>query len=145
MLTLNHRGLSALSSGLKEISVDGVDAAVDEALKKSILHVQMESQKRTPVDTGYLKSSIGGRAGFSGVLGHENTTSAASGAGYLEVMGNKAVVGTNVEYAEPVHEREDYTHDTGGAKYMERGAKAAVQEMDNYFEAALQKTLNQNL
>lgn len=145
MLTLNHRGLSALSSGLRRIEVSGIDNAVESALQKSILHVQMESQKRTPVDTGYLKSSIGGRAGFSGQVDSENATSIASGAGYLKVQGDKAIVGTNVEYAAAVHEIESYSHDTGGAKYMERGAKEAVDEMDNYFSAELQAMLNQEL
>lgn len=138
MLTLNHYGLNETVKDLQALAGGGATDAIRRGLQKSILHVQAESQRRTPVDTGYLRSSLGGVATVG------NTTSlfeGESGAGILEVHDTYALVGTNVEYAAAVHE--GYAdHAVGERLFMEKGAEAAVPFMKTYFELEMSKELN---
>ena len=78
---------------------------------------ETESKRRTPVDTGLLRSSIGGTRGWSWV------------------RGLRASVGTNVEYALKQHEG-FYRHKVGERKYMEKGAKAAIPFIKGRFNKA---------
>lgn len=77
------------------------------ALGRGIAMVETESKRRTPVDTGNLRSSIGGSGGWKWV------------------RGLSASVGTNVKYAIYVHEGKA-RHAIGQRKFMEVGAKAAI-------------------
>jgi phage gpG-like protein len=136
MITLSYFGLEETARDLKELASGGATDAIRAGLQKSILHVQAESQRRTPVDTGYLKASLGGTADILA----EGTTNIASGAGMLEVKDTYALIGTNVEYAAAVHEGYA-SHSVGGRLFMEKGAEAAMPFIKTYFELEMRKAL----
>ena len=118
-----------------QIKVDGLDKLKDNfakspaelarhlsnALGLSIAMVETESKRRTPVATGYLKSSIGG-----------------SSDGFKYVRGLTAGVGTNVRYAIFVHEGFG-RHKSGERKFMEKGADASKEFIAKVFGEALEK------
>ncbi len=85
-----------------------LEKELTEALGRAIELAKTKSQKLTPVDTGYLRSSIGGSGGYS------------------FVRGLRAGVGTNVKYAIYVHENIRSRHTIGESKFMEKGAKQAL-------------------
>lgn len=107
MLSIKITGLDRLTSRMKS-APRTLEREISNALGRGIAMVETESKRRTPVETGYLKSSIGGAGGYSFVRGWI------------------AGVGTNVKYAIFVHERMGLRHPVGGAKFMEKGAKAAI-------------------
>lgn len=107
MLSIRFTGLDRLASRMSSAPRE-LEKQLAKALGRSIAMAETESKRRTPVDTGYLRSSIGGAGGFSFVRGFT------------------AGVGTNVNYAIFVHERIGLRHPVGGAKFMEKGAKAAL-------------------
>ena len=107
MLSIRFTGLDRLSQRMKTAPRE-LERELEHALGRGLAMAQSESQRRTPVDTGYLRSSIGGAGGFS------------------FVRGLIAAVGTNVRYAIFVHERLKLRHPVGGARFMEKGAKAAT-------------------
>lgn len=67
--------------------------------RKVAIDLQGQARRRTPVDTGRLRSSIAYR-----------------------VEGGVAIVGTNVKYAVYVHENLNARHPTGQAKFLEEPA-----------------------
>ncbi len=107
MLSLRLKGFEDLADRLERAPRD-LEKQMNRALNRSIAMAETESKRRTPVDTGYLKSSIGG------------------GGGFRFVRGLRAGVGTNVKYAVYVHENQSARHPVGQAKFMELGLKAAI-------------------
>lgn len=107
MITLRITGLNKLVKRMNSAPRE-IERQISRGLGRGIAMVETEAKRRTPVDTGYLRSSIGGSGGFSFVRGFT------------------AGVGTNVNYAFFVHERTGLRHPVGGAKFMDKGAKAAI-------------------
>ena len=124
MLSLRFTGFENLGNKLAKPSKK-IENALSLALGRSIAMVETESKRRTPVDTGQLRSSIGGRGGFKFVRGLE------------------AGVGTNVKYAVYVHENLKSRHPIGQAKFMEHGARAAIPFMQKELEKAGQKLVQE--
>jgi len=83
-----------------------LDREVKNALGQVVSMIEGESKRRTPVDTGLLRSSIGGSRGWKWVKGWT------------------ASVGTNIKYALAVHEGHG-RHNIGERKFMEKGAEAS--------------------
>ena len=106
MITLRLTGFDRLKR-----QMHSAPAFLDKEMKKglgdSISMVETQSAKRTPVDTGLLRSSIGGSRGWKWVRGWV------------------ASVGTNVRYAIFVHEGRG-RHNVGERKFMEKGARAST-------------------
>lgn len=101
------QGLDQLQKQLKS-APRALETAVENALALGIAMVETESKRRSPLDTGTLRSSIGGVRGYS------------------FVKGLKAGVGTNLDYAIYVHENLRARHPIGEAKFMDKGAKASM-------------------
>jgi len=118
MLTLKITGLSGLQKRFKK-SPALLDREVKSALGQVIAMIEGESKRRTPLDTGLLKSSIGGSKGWSWVKGWT------------------ASVGTNVKYAMAVHEGHG-RHNIGERKYMEKGAEASKSFIQKRMKRAME-------
>lgn len=101
-----------------------LNAEIHDALGQSIAMVETEAKRRTPVKTGYLRSSIGAN------IGDQNTP-----VGYSFIKGLTAGVGTNVSYSVAVHEGHQ-KHNNGERKYMEKGLEAASDYIKQRFEKA---------
>ena len=106
MLTIRLKGFDKLKRQMHSASAF-LDKEMKKGLADSISMVETESARRTPVDTGLLRSSIGGARGWKWVRGWV------------------ASVGTNVRYAIFVHEGRG-RHNVGERKVMEKGAKAST-------------------
>ena len=115
MLSIRFSGLDRLVSRVDSAPRE-IETQLSKALGRSIAMAETESKRRTPVDTGYLRSSIGGAGG------------------YEFVRGFTAGVGTNVNYAIFVHERTGLRHPVGGAKFMEKGLQAALPFIERELE-----------
>ncbi len=98
---------------------DIVEKVTQKALVASISMVETESKRRTPVDTGLLRSSIGGSQGFK------------------FLRGLTAGVGTNVRYAIYVHEGFG-KHTVGQRKFMEKGLRASSSFIKKRFGEAME-------
>lgn len=119
MITVSFTGLEPLIRNFGN-SPSLIEKVIGQALGKSIAMVETESKTRTPVDTGLLRSSIGGAMGYS------------------YVKGLTAGVGTNVKYAWAVHEGNG-RHKVGERKFMEKGASAATPFITKQMEGAMTK------
>lgn len=105
MISVKFTGIKGLEASLRG-APSALVQQVERALMLSVEMAGSESQDRTPVATGNLKSSIGGTGG------------------YKFIRGLTAGIGTNVNYAIYVHEGYG-KHVVGERKFMERGAEAA--------------------
>jgi len=93
---------------------------LNRAVEKTALLVEGEAARRTPVDTGHLKTSIRSKT-FKDKLAGE--------------------VFTAVRYAIPVHENLRARHRVGEAKYLERAAKHSVPRINKFFKDAVSNIL----
>lgn len=117
MISMKVKGLDELISKTNKAN-RVLDSEVKKALGQSVAMVEGESKRRTPVDTGLLRSSIGGARGWQWVRGWT------------------ASIGTNVGYAKYVHEG-NARHTVGERKFMEKGLTAS----QNFIERAMTKAL----
>ncbi len=119
MITMKITGLENLRKRFAD-APQVLEREVGLSLGKSIAMVETESKRRTPVRTGYLRSSIGGASGFS------------------FVRGLTAGVGTNVNYA--IHVHEGYgRHKIGERKFMEKGLGASKEFIKEKIQEAMNK------
>lgn len=118
MIRIRFTGLNELK-GRFDHAPAFLEAAVGKALANSIAMVETESKRLTPVDTGLLRSSIGGEQGYS------------------YIRGLTAGVGTNVKYAIYVELDERARHSIGQAHFMEGGAQNAESYIVKEFEGAM--------
>lgn len=119
MVSIKLTGLESLQKGLGEFQ-DIFEKEISKSLGKVISYMGTESQRRTPVATGLLKSSIGGTGGYS------------------FVRGLTAGIGTNVRYAIYVHEGNG-RHKVGERKFMEKGAEASISYTEREMKSALER------
>lgn len=117
MISLRITGFKELERKFKNAG-NVLDREMRTALGKSIAMAEGESKRRTPVDTGLLRSSIGGARGWKWVRGWV------------------ASVGTNVRYALFVHEGHA-RHKIGERKFMEKGLKASVAYIERIIKRAM--------
>lgn len=89
--------------------------AIEIATKKGAYVVEAESKKRTPVDTGRLRSSI-----------------------FTTIYKKYAVVEPKTNYALAVHEGTKFTK---ARPYMKEGAENAGKEINEIFQNEIQKVL----
>lgn len=119
MLSIRITGLDDLRAKFKNTE-HIFEREIGLALKHSIAMSGTESQRRTPVDTGFLRSSIGGAGGYS------------------YVRGLTAGIGTNVRYAIYVHEGNG-THKVGENKFFEKGLEASNEYIQSEFHKAMER------
>ena len=91
---------------------------LDKAVQKTVLLVKGESKRRTPVDTGRLRTSI------------KTKTRQLEG----EVF-------TDVKYAIAVHENLKSRHPTGEAKYLENAIKHSKPRIQKFFKDAIKEVI----
>lgn len=97
-----------------------IDEEIGTAFEKSLKMIERNVKMRTPVDTGRLRSSIGGASGWR----------------WVRKMA--ASIGTNVKYAFWVEVR-PARHPTGEVHYFEKGVKASMTGISRAFERAMQR------
>jgi hypothetical protein len=93
--------------------------ALDARLMKAGFFVEAEAKQRTPVDFGRLRASITTKSSKN-----ESHTYTADGKTFDGALADRVrpgtvIVGTNVEYAVPVHENLTARHEVGQAKFLE--------------------------
>ena len=119
MLTVQLKGFDKLERRFNK--APGVlKSGMKKAMGRSIAMVETESKRRTPVDTGLLRSSIGGAQGFKSI-------GATSG-----------ILGTNVKYAHAVNYGRG-AHKVGERLFMEKGLQAALPFIKKTFNEAIKK------
>lgn len=91
--------------------------AFSDAIKESLIDIQSKTRPITPIDTGRLRTSIGAR----------------NADGIFKVKGLVGSIGSDVEYAWPVHEK----HRTK-SKFLLKGTKKAVRDIKKNFERAIE-------
>jgi hypothetical protein len=88
------------------------EAALERALRRVVVHWHGEARQRAPVDTGRLQSSIAFAApGTNPAVMIAGTPDHP--AGYFQpppTVGLEGIVGSNVDYAAPVHENHPDPH-----------------------------------
>lgn len=117
MISLKITGLTDLRGRFNK-APDFIEKVIGKALKNSIAMVETEAKRLTPVDTGLLRSSIGGTQGYS------------------YIKGLTAGVGTNVKYAVYVNEG-SASHKIGQSHFMEDGVKNATSYIKDEFKKAM--------
>jgi hypothetical protein len=122
MISIQITGLEEINDAFKK-APEFIVECIGQALMNSIAMVETEAKRLTPVDTGLLRSSIGGEQGWS----------------YVE--GLTAGVGTNVKYAFFV-ETGNAKHKVGQSHFMETGAKNATNYIQSEMEKAMEKLAN---
>lgn len=120
MIKVTFTGLDRLAARMKQAPAT-LEKELHVALGQSLLMAESEAKRRTPVDTGNLRSSIAGSGGYS------------------FVEGLRAGMGTNVKYAYWVEVRKDLRHTTGEWGYMQKGAEASVPFVKEIMEKVLGK------
>jgi len=117
VISLRITGLEGLNRRFKKSPIL-LNREVKKSLGKIVSMIEGESKRRTPVDSGLLRSSIGGSRGWKWVKGWT------------------ASVGTNVKYAMAVHEGHG-RHNIGERKYMEKGAEASKSFIQKQMKRAM--------
>jgi len=111
------KGLKELATNLKKYPTIAAPI-IQDAIKKSIFQVERRAKPKTPVDTGRLR------------------------AGYRHKFG--LLTGTlynPVKYALKQHESLHFRHRVGEAKFMEKGLKESIGQINKFFEQSLEKIL----
>lgn len=91
---------------------------LDNTVTKTALLVKGEAKRRTPVDTGRLRTSIQSRS--------------------TQLEGE---VYTDVAYAIAVHENLKSRHPTGEAKYLENAIKNSMPKIERLFKKAINEVI----
>ena len=121
IISVSVTGLDKLLKGCS--SAPGiVKDELGRAIGDSLYMIEGEARKRTPVDTGTLKKSIGN----------------PQKGGWRWIRGLQGSVGTYVDYAFFVETREA-RHKVGQSHFMEAGANAAKPTVIKFFEAAMKR------
>ncbi len=119
MLKIKITNLDKLQRKMNQ-APDNLLRFMEQSMGKAIAMVEGEVKRRTPVDTGLLRSSIGGAKGYK----------------YIKPL--KAEIGTNVNYAIYVNEG-TARHLTGGNKFMQKGLKASTPFIEKVLDKAMRK------
>ena len=143
-------GFRRTISALEEVTEE-VRGEVEGALMEEAEEIMTDSKKNfVPVDTGALRSSgfvrpprktvRGPRVtiGFGGPAGSRNGTGRHDGE--VDVEGDD--VDGDIGYAAVQHERLDYDHTVGEAKYLEKPALMAEATMEGRFARRLEARLD---
>jgi hypothetical protein len=94
--------------------------SIFNAIKKTVLSVQGESRRRSPVDTGRLRASIETKQYES----------------FLEGQ-----VYTGVRYAIAVHENERARHRVGEAKFLTNAVNHLERKINKFFKEAITESV----
>ena len=118
-------GEKELNRNLLKLSNNIGPSKYGSILLRSIITIEGNSARRTPVDTGNLRASgIGNLKGSRGII-------KSTPAGAVAFTANTA------EYAVHVHERTDIRHKVGEAKFLENALKEEVPKLEKKFGIAL--------
>lgn len=115
-------GLNGLVANLKRL-VDAVPAKAAAALKVEAEVEMTEAKRRTPVETGALRST--GIVSEPAIVGNKVTVQMSFG-------------GPAVDYAVPVHENLEAHHPHGQAKYLESVVMESAPYLARRIAAAIQ-------
>lgn len=119
MLTLELQGWDKLERRFNK-APKVLKSGMKKAMGRSIAMVETESKRRTPVDTGLLRASIGGPQGFKSIGAF------------------RGIIGTNVKYAVHVNYGRG-THKIGERLFMEKGLNASLSFINKTFKEIFKK------
>ena len=122
-VTVKFTGLDQLIRKFKQ-APKVLNQETEKAMNQSILLIQRNVRTRTPVDTGRLRTSIGGAYGWK------------------RVGQRVASIGTNVKYAIYVEDPKNtlhQRHSTGQRLYFKEGVKVSMSGITKFFEAAMKR------
>jgi hypothetical protein len=122
MISVKIPKLANLQKALKKYP-EYAGKEIKNALEASLWQIVRETKPITPVDSGFLKGSIGDVAKE----------------GLFEVKKLSALVGTKIKYAVYVHEGFQ-KHTTGQRKFLEVGLKKATPMIKQFFAQAVENT-----
>lgn len=114
-------GINRLRAKLNRIDTRDLPKAYGSAMTAVTLEVKGNSQKRTPVDTGYLKSSA-----YSNLV-------------KVNEYGVVGTVGYSANYAIYVHEHTWKKHQVGEAKFLENAVKHIISKVPEIFSFYIKK------
>lgn len=117
------KGLNKLNSNLNNVTKHALVSS-DASMRKSLLLIKNNAQKRTPVDTGLLRSSASIKIDYKGARGV---------IGYVYYTPN---------YALYVHEILTTFHPVGEAKFLWNAAMSMKEEILNIFFSGLSEVTN---
>lgn len=109
-----------------------VDRELERAFEKSLLQIEREVKKRTPVDSGRLRGSIGG---IEGKMAPSNSE------GWRYVHERTASIGTRVKYAFWVEVR-NVRHKVGEVGFFSKGVAASMDKINEFFKTAMENVVN---
>ena len=98
--------------------VAGLDKAIANGLQMAADALKDDAVHRSPDDSGELDASA-----------------------TAEVDGREATVGFSSEYAVVQHERTDYRHDDGEAKFLENAAEAFPSQFEQILAEQIKRTI----
>jgi len=117
-------GLSSTMKNIKRLSKYDSAKAYKNAMSEAVLVVQANSVKRTPVDTGNLRSS------------HVPVVTKVS------PDGAKGEVRVDANYAVYVHEMTQNRHPVGEAKFLSNAVNATKSKVDDIYVRWLSKLVS---
>jgi hypothetical protein len=101
---MSTQGLFSALRGLKGLA-DLSDNVVDDTLEEIAFRILKKAKEKTPVDTGFLRSS-----------------------GQVEEIDGGFRVAFKAKYALPVHERTEVSHANGEAKFLKNAAEVILSQ-----------------
>ena len=132
MIDVEIKGLEKLTEAFARIPKI-VDKEVKDGLTKAAFIVERTAKHLTPVDTGRLRASIGG--GEYRVKGGRSSYVKGTG---VSIKRRKAIIGTNLPYAERIHKHGPRKGGAGEAEYL----KKAVDRNASKIKKIFQQTIN---
>lgn len=109
-MSANIRGLREFKRNLNTV-VNGLGpVSYKKALIRGLIIIEGESMRRTPVDTGKLRSSAAGNSRIT----------------QIKNSGAKGIVFYTANYAIYVHERTELKHTNGEAKFLQNAISAVM-------------------
>jgi hypothetical protein len=118
------KGLKTMTKNMTSFEKNRLPRAYRVAILKALLLVEAESMRRTPVDTGNLRSSAGGNSRIT----KANRQGASGEMGYT------------ANYAVHVHERTDLHHTNGEAKFLQNAISAVLPKLPNEIGMSIKAT-----
>lgn len=140
-ITQTLTGMADLNANLARLSGEELRLAVEQGLFEIGSVMEGDAKELVPVDTGNLRDSGFTLTKSLEALGPSAEPSAEARASLEDGGTINAVVGfggPSAEYALVQHERTDYHHRIGQAKYLETAVNARVEEIAPTIAARIQ-------
>lgn len=120
-MNIKFLGFKKMNSNINTLKNKIGPSSFRKSIIKSMLRVEADSMRRTPVDTGNLRSSAAGNATI--------TSSSSNGA--------SGIVYYTANYAIYVHERTELRHNVGEAKFLQNAVAKEQQTFSKNIKVSI--------